>query len=98
MDALTLAGVMIGLCFLGGLVLSAYGVPFLNAIYETASAVATVGLSAGVTPTLPALCKILLILYMFFGRIGLLTLSLAFLSRDRAEDRFTYAKTKLLIG
>lgn len=98
MDALTLAGVMMGLCFFGGLVLSACGVPFLNAMYETASAVATVGLSAGVTPTLPALCKILLVFYMFFGRIGLLTLSLAFLSRDRAEDRFTYAKTKLLIG
>lgn len=97
-DALTLAGVMMGLCFFGGLVLSAYGVPFLDAIYETASAVATVGLSTGITPTLPALCKILLIFYMFFGRIGLLTLSLAFLSRDRAEDRFTYAKTKLLIG
>ena len=98
MDALTLAGVMVGLCFFGGLVLSAYGVPFLNAMYETASAVATVGLSAGVTPTLPALCKILLICYMFFGRIGLLTLSVAFLSRDRAEDRFSYAKTRLLIG
>ena len=98
MDALTLAGVMMGLCFFGGIVLSAYGVPFLDAMYEAASAVATVGLSAGVTPTLPALCQLLLILYMFFGRIGLLTLSLAFLSGDRPEDRFTYAKTRLLIG
>lgn len=97
-DAMTLSSVMIGLCFFGGIVLSVSGIPFLNALFESASAIATVGLSTGITPLLGPACQLLLILYMFFGRVGVMTISLAFLSADRAEDRFQYAKTKLLIG
>lgn len=97
-DATTLSSIMMGLCFFGGIVLSIRGVPFLNALYESASAIATVGLSAGVTPTLDPMCQLLLILYMFFGRVGVMTISMAFLSADRADGRFRYAETKLLIG
>ena len=42
--------------------------------------------------------RILIILYMYFGRVGVLTLSLGFLMGDRAQDRFRYAHTNLLIG
>lgn len=97
-DALTLTLVMTFLCFVGGIVLSAFGVPFLDALFETTSALATVGLSAGVTPGLNGLCQLLLIFFMFFGRVGVMTISLAFFSANRAEGRYQYAKTKLLIG
>ena len=35
---------------------------------------------------------------MYFGRVGVLTISLGFLAGDRAEERFRYAETNLLIG
>ena len=41
---------------------------------------------------------ILIILYMYFGRVGVLTISLGFLSGDRVTERFRYAQTSLLIG
>jgi trk system potassium uptake protein TrkH len=42
--------------------------------------------------------RILIIIYMYFGRVGVLTLSLGFLMGDKAEERFQYAQTNLLIG
>ena len=39
-----------------------------------------------------------MIVYMYFGRVGILTISLVFLMGDRAKDRFQYAETDLMIG
>ncbi|MEE1328909.1 MAG: potassium transporter TrkG, partial [Oscillospiraceae bacterium] len=66
--------------------------------YEAISALATVGLTAGVTPVLSVPAQILIIIYMYFGRVGVLTISLGFLMGDKAEDRFRYAQTNLMIG
>lgn len=99
LDAVTIASIVIGLAVVGAIFVSVTsGVPFLDAMYETASAIATVGLTANVTGKLTAAGRILIILYMYFGRVGVLTLSLGFLMGDRAEERFTYAHTNLLIG
>ena len=40
----------------------------------------------------------LIIAFMYFGRVGVLTISLGFLMGNKAEDRFRYADTNLLIG
>lgn len=53
-------------------------VPFINALFESASAVATVGLTTGITPQLGILSSIVLMLMMLFGRVGSLTMLLAF--------------------
>lgn len=50
------------------------GVALLPALFETASAVGTVGLSLGLTPQLGVCSHLLLIVLMFFGRVGGLTL------------------------
>ena len=63
-----------------------------------ASALATVGLTANVTPLLHLPSKLIIIAFMYFGRVGILTISLGFLMGDRAVERFRYAETKLLIG
>jgi trk system potassium uptake protein TrkH len=39
-----------------------------------------------------------MIVYMYFGRVGILTISLGFLMGDRAQERFRYAQTDLMIG
>lgn len=99
LDAVTIAIIMIVLSVFGGMVLcSTSGVSFTDALYESISALATVGLTTGVTGQLTTVGKLLIILYMYFGRVGVLTISLGFLMGSRAQERFRYAETSLLIG
>lgn len=59
----------------GGMAISAIeNLPITACLFETASAVGTVGLTLGITPTLGIASKLILILSMFFGRVGGLTL------------------------
>ena len=98
LDALTIAAVMIGLALFGGVFISATsGFGFTDALYESASAIATVGLSAAGTANMSIVSQYLIILYMYFGRVGVLTIALGFLE-DRKPERFRYAETKLMIG
>ena len=99
LDAMTIAFIMVVLAMFGGIFISATcPVSFTDALYESVSALATVGLTAGVTGSLTIPAQLLIILYMYFGRVGVLTISLGFLMGDRAEERFRYAETNLLIG
>ena len=99
MDAMTIFGILVGLTLFGGVFISATSsVGLTDALYESASALATVGLTAGVTPNLSILSQFLIIVYMYFGRVGVLTISLGFLMGNQAEERFRYAQTNLLIG
>ena len=99
MDAMTIGGIMIALSIFGAAFICATSpVAFTDALYEAVSALATVGLTAGVTASLSIPAQILIIIFMYFGRIGILTISLGFLMGDRATERFRYAKTNLLIG
>ena len=80
-NAVTIFLMYLSLCFCGGLVISmAEELPILTCIFEAASAVGTVGLSLGITPGLGGLSRTVLILLMFFGRVGGLTVVFAALS------------------
>ncbi|MFA4986009.1 MAG: potassium transporter TrkG [Candidatus Brocadiia bacterium] len=59
--------------------------PFEKNLFEAASAIGTVGLSMGITATLTAMGKIIIILLMFCGRVGPLTFSSAMLGHVLAE-------------
>lgn len=99
MDAMTIAGIMIVLAVFGAMFISATSpVSFTDSLFEAVSALATVGLTAGVTASLSIPAQFLIILFMYFGRVGVLTISLGFLMGDKAEERFRYAQTNLLIG
>ena len=99
MDAMTICTIMMGLAVFGTIFITATSpMNFADAAFESVSALATVGLSAGGTACLSIPSQILIIIYMYFGRVGVLTISLGFLMGDRAEERFEYAKTNLLIG
>ena len=89
LDAITLISLVVGLAFLGAIFITVTSpVGFTDALYETASALATVGLTAGVTPLLSIPAQIMIIVFMYFGRVGILTISLGFMMGDRAEERF----------
>ncbi len=99
MDAMTIVAIVMGLAFFGGVFISATSpVNFTDALFESVSALATVGVTAGVTASLSVPAQILIIIYMYFGRVGVLTISLGFLMGNKAEERFRYAQTNLLIG
>ena len=99
MDAMTIVSILSVLALFGGVVISATSnVGFTDALYESVSALATVGLTAGVTTALSIPAQILIMIFMYFGRVGVLTLSLGFLMGSKAEERFQYAHTNLLIG
>lgn len=71
--------------------------PFLKIVFEAASAFGTVGLSAGITPDLSAVGKILISLSMFIGRVGPLTIGFSLMGKHR-PTKFKYAETDLLVG
>ena len=99
MNALVLAIVLAALAFTGGLFVSATsGVEFTDALFETVSALGTVGLTTGITAALSLPSHIMLILFMFFGRVGLLTICIGFLRGNYVEKKYSYATTNLLIG
>ena len=97
--ASTIVTLMVSLSLLGAVVLVALNdISFVDALFETTSALGTVGLTADMTPTLSTLSHIIIIVFMFFGRVGIMTIAMGFLLSDRTEERFRYADTKLMMG
>ncbi len=98
-DAVAVVTLVFTLALSGAMYLSiANDLAFMDCIYETISAIATVGLSTGITGGLDVISKVILIVLMYFGRVGVMTLSLGFLLSNQAEERYRYADTKVLIG
>ena len=72
-------------------------VAFLQTLFESASAVGTVGLSMGLTPTLSTVSKFILIFSMYMGRVGGLTLVFAAISRKSTGNR-QYPADNIAVG
>ena len=70
---------------------------FLKMLFEVTSAFGTVGLSTGITPLLSNLGKVLMILTMFAGRIGPLTLALA-IAMHEEKTLYNYPEEKVMVG
>ena len=82
----------------GGFIISQVeGLPMLTCLYETASAIGTVGLTLGITPSLSLPSQIVLMILMFMGRVGGLTLVYAALSEKRRYIS-TMPKEKITVG
>lgn len=80
-DAAAILLLYITLFFFGGFIISSVeGLPLADCLFETASAVGTVGLSLGLTPGLGLISRGVLIFLMFMGRVGGLTLIYAALA------------------
>lgn len=84
-------------CLSGTMVLCVQGIPLESALYEAISALSTVGLTLGVTPALPVLSRMIVIILMFMGRVGSMSVALA-VTRDRPQSRVRHVPEKILIG
>lgn len=70
-NATTIAFMYISLCVLSGMFISLHEhLPLLTTCFETASAIATVGLTLGITPKLSPVSHVVLIFLMYIGRVG----------------------------
>lgn len=76
----------------------ATGYDFLDMLFETVSAFATVGLSKGLTPYLSDAGKLILSLVMLIGRVGPMTVAYAFLKQNKNIGNYTYPEGKVIIG
>ena len=100
MQAAVLLLMQIAVIFVGTVILIAHGgVDAMTALYEVTSAAGTVGISFGLTPTLGGLELVVLMLHMYFGRVGILTVTYAvMLGQSSAQNCIAYPDANLLIG
>ena len=97
-NAATIFLMYIVLFLVGGMVISrTEDIPLMTALFETASAIGTVGLSLGITPDLGIVSHIILISLMFFGRVGGLTLIFATVS-EKKPNGSKYPQEKITVG
>ena len=98
-SAASIALLVSGLGLMGGMILSATnGLALSDCLYESISAICTVGLSTGITAGLNLGSKILLIVYMFFGRVGIMTISFAFMTKIPPDNAVRHPDARVLIG
>lgn len=100
MRALAIMMISLAIITLGVTILCIFeGAAFIDILLEVVSAFATVGLSSSLTPALSAVSKIALSFIMYAGRIGVLTLGLAFAARAGGpSDSVKYPTERILIG
>jgi trk system potassium uptake protein TrkH len=71
-----------------------------NMLFETVSGLCTVGLTLGITPMLSVSGKILIMIAMFLGRVGPLSIGLIFLKKinSNIEEKIRYPEAAIMIG
>ena len=84
-------------CMAGCMVRCLQGITLDDALFESISAMGTVGLTRGVTPTLPALSKLVVAMMMFAGRVGSMSVAMA-ITRDRPAAKRRNVAEGILIG
>ncbi|MFI3250320.1 MAG: potassium transporter TrkG, partial [Eubacteriales bacterium] len=72
--------------------------PFLPSAFEVASAMATVGLSMGLTSRLNPLSSVIIIILMFLGRVGILSFSIAFANKTYQANKVRYPTADIMVG
>ena len=96
--AAALAVMYLALFFIGGCAISVIeDLPLGECLFETASAVGTVGLTLGITPGLGTASRLILIALMYLGRVGGLTLLFAALA-DHRGDAARYPEERIAVG
>ncbi len=97
-NAATILIMYVTLCVTGAMIISIVeGLPMMICLFETASAVGTVGLTLGITPGLSTLSRLILICLMYFGRVGGLTIIFATV-RGVHNGSAKYPLEKITVG
>ncbi|MDN6161136.1 MAG: TrkH family potassium uptake protein [Atopostipes sp.] len=92
---MTIASVASFILFFTETIPAPFGIEYV--LFEVFSVLGTVGLSMGLTPSLTFIGKILIILLMLIGRVGVMTF-LGSLAGEKKDSRINYPETDLLVG
>lgn len=84
-------------CLGGCMILCVQGISLDGALFEAISAIGTVGLTRGVTSRLPALSKTVVLLMMFAGRVGSMSVAMA-VTRNKPQPKLRNVPEQILIG
>lgn len=96
--AVSIFTIYIGLFFVSSIVISEIeGISVLTTMFECASAIGTVGLTLGITPSLGLVSKLILMALMFYGRVGCMTLLLTF-TDSQVAPRSRYPHEDITVG
>ena len=102
--AMTLVSIAFVLIFVNSFAILAFeqargGIDIGAVVYEVTSAFSTVGLSTGITPSLGTASKLILILTMFIGRVGALTIGFSLVKSNADQNRkIEYTDAKIMVG
>jgi len=72
--------------------------PFINVAFEAVSALGTVGLSRNYTPSLSPIGKLIIIVVMYLGRIGPITLVVALANKASSKIGIDFPEKKIIVG
>ena len=97
--SISILGIFVGMFVIGfvGLLLTEPGMPFEALLFETMSALATVGISLGITPELSVASKLLVTVLMIVGRVGPLTVAFA-VGEAAKRVALQYPEGKIMVG
>ena len=92
--------VQLGMICLSALIINACcDFALSDVIYEVVSAISTVGVTTGITPQLSSVAKVTVMCLMYFGRVGILTVTYAVMSnQSSASESVSYPDANMLIG
>jgi trk system potassium uptake protein TrkH len=97
--ASTSSGIYLVLVAVGTFILCGQGFDVTSAMYEVLSGIGTVGLTRGITPTLPVLSKLTILLLMYAGRVGTLSVAAAMsVKRTKDSSSLRSVPEKVIIG
>ena len=99
-SALAIALAMISVVILGSITIALIQpeLPFSAVLFETTSAIATCGLSYGITDKLAPISQMIIILFMFCGRVGIMTLGMAAFLRRNTIEKTKYPDEWVMMG
>lgn len=80
------------------LLITIQGLHVKDAAFEAISAISTVGLSTGITRELSAVSQIIILILMYCGRVGSLTLAMAIMARTKKKTNLQNPEEKIIIG
>lgn len=89
---------MTTVCVMTILLMTRGGIVFTDALFEVVSALATVGLSRALTPHLDTIGRIIIIISMYLGRIGPISMAIFFSKGSGYENRIKHAEGKFYVG
>lgn len=97
--AATSAGVYLMLVVIGTFILCAQGFPVASSLFEVLSGISTVGLSTGITTDLPVISRMAIILLMYAGRVGSLSVAMAVsVKRAKSHTSLKNITEKIIVG